>query len=179
MPTKNTTSSKLFIGMDIHKKSWKIHFSTDLTIGSSKTFTPDAESLKRYIDKYYPDHEVSIAYEAGCFGYSAARQFIDFGWDTFVVNPADIPRPAKLGVVKTDKLDAANIAQQLRAGNLKKLTIPHHDREGLRSLSRRRNHLAKALRKTKSQFKSHWCQSKSQQNYPKPYCRIRLGGCTI
>jgi len=119
MSTQGTACPKLFIGMDIHKNSWKLHFCTDLTIGSGKTFPPKPEDLCRYVQKYYPKHLVTIAYEVGCCGYTAARQFMEYGWDTYVVNPADIPRPAKLGVVKTDKIDARNIATQLRAGNLK------------------------------------------------------------
>jgi len=154
MSTKVTTCPKLFIGMDIHKKSWKLHFCTDLTIGSGRTFTREPGNLRRYVQKYFPNHLVAIAYEVGCCGYTAAREFIKFGWDTYVVNPADIPRPAKLGVVKTDKIDAANIAAQLRAGNLKKLTIPTIDRECLRSLTRRRSNLVKDFRRLKSNIKS-------------------------
>jgi len=154
MSTQGTACPKLFIGMDIHKNSWKLHFCTDLTIGSGKTFPPKPEDLCRYVQNYYPKHLVTIAYEVGCCGYTAARQFMEYGWDTYVVNPADIPRPAKLGVVKTDKIDARNIATQLRAGNLKKLTIPSVDRECLRSLTRRRTNLVKDFRKIKLQIKS-------------------------
>ena len=50
---------------------------------------------------------------------SLHRDFISFGWDTYVVNPADIPRPSKNKFMKTDKIDAKNIAKQLRSGNLK------------------------------------------------------------
>ncbi len=95
---------------------------------------PDANGLKLYVDRYYQDHAVSIAYEAGCCGFSAAGSFIDFGWDIFVVNPADIPKPAKQGVIKTDKIDARNIALQLRASNLIKIGIPSLERECLRNL---------------------------------------------
>ncbi|WP_162558670.1 hypothetical protein [Robertkochia solimangrovi] len=34
-------------------------------------------------------------YEAGCCGYSAHRSFISFGWNSLVVNPADIHRKGK------------------------------------------------------------------------------------
>ena len=59
-----------------------------------------------------------------------------------------------MGFAKTDKIDARNIALQLRANNLKKLTIPDVERECLRSLTRRRTHLVKDLRKIKLQIKS-------------------------
>ncbi len=148
------TPPKLFIGMDIHKKFWKNHFTTDITVGSTKTMTPDPNALRDYAQKYYPDHLVAVAYEAGCCGYYAARAFVEFGWDTYVVNAVDIPRPGKQGVLKTDKIDAQNIALQLMTGNLNKITIPSVERECLRNLTRRRTQLVRRLRKIKLQIKS-------------------------
>ena len=149
-----TSLPKLFIGFDIHKKSWKIQFDTDLGKGKGHSFPPQSEKLKQHVVRHYPDHEVSIAYEVGCCGYEPARKFISYGWDTYVVNPADIPRPAKNNFVKTDKIDAANIARQLRMGALKKLVIPDKIREALRSLTRQRSALVKSFRKIKSRIKS-------------------------
>ena len=67
MSRKVTTSTpKLFIGIDIHKKSWKVHFCTDISEGSPSTFAPTASKLRKYVSKYYSKHEVTVAYEAGC-----------------------------------------------------------------------------------------------------------------
>ena len=145
---------KLFIGIDIHKKSWKIHFCTDLFDGNTQTFIPDAAGLKKYVDRHFAGHEVHCAYEAGCCGYQAARAFLSFGWTALVVNPADIPRPAKQAFVKTDKIDCTNIAKQLRNGNLNSIEVPSREREQLRWLFRRRFHLVRDLRRLKSQIKS-------------------------
>ena len=149
-----TMSPKLFIGLDIHKKTWKFHFTTDLVVGTGHTFPPDSQKIQSYVERNYLNYEVSIAYEVGCCGYEPARDFISFGWDTFVVNPADIPRPAKNKFVKTDKIDAKNIAKQLRSGNLKKLTIPDKTREALRCLTRQRTALVRDYRRIKSRIKS-------------------------
>lgn len=149
-----TSTPKLFIGIDIHKKSWKVHFCTDLVEGSGKTFPPDAETLYKYVKKQYKGYAVSVSYEVGCCGYTAARAFESYGWDTFIVNPADIPRPAKQSIIKTDKIDAKNIAKQLRAGNLIKITIPEIDRECLRSLTRQRTNILKDLKRVKQRIKS-------------------------
>ena len=97
---------------------------------------------------------MSIAYEVGCFGYQAARAFESYEWDTYVVNPADIPRPSKSKFMKTDKIDAKNIAHQLKAGNLKKITIPDPTRESLRVLTRQRTALVRDFRRVKSRIKS-------------------------
>ena len=152
-----TATPKLFIGMDIHKKSWKIHFTTDIFSGSGHSFPPKSELVKRYVEKNYPNYEVSIAYEVGCFGYNPARSFISNGWDTYVVNPADIPRPSKNKFMKTDKIDAKNISMQLRSGNLKKITIPGVERESLRSLTRQRTAMVRDFRRIKTRIKSLLC----------------------
>ncbi len=45
-----TAPSKLYIGIDIHKKSWKAHFYKDLFDGATKTFVPDPDPFKKYVD---------------------------------------------------------------------------------------------------------------------------------
>lgn len=155
MSKKVTTQSpKLYIGIDIHKKTWKVHFCTDISEGTSRSMPPNADGLLKYVNRYYKEHAISAAYESGCCGYSAARSFIEYGWDVFVVNPADIPRPAKQSIVKTDKIDAKNIAKQLRAGNLRKIPIPDVERECFRSLTRHRQSLVKDMRRIKCRIKA-------------------------
>ena len=155
MSKKVTTDTpKLFIGLDIHKKCWMFHFRTDLFSGTGKSFPAGVHHIKKYVDKHYSDYEVSITYESGCFGYEPARSFISYGWDTFIVNPADIPRPSKNKFTKTDKIDAKNLSEQLYSGNLKKIEIPDPIREGLRSLTRQRSALVRDFRRIKTRIKS-------------------------
>jgi transposase len=149
-----TASPKLYIGIDIHKKSWKVHFCTDLFDGATKSFVSDPEAFKNYVHKHYPTHQVTCAYEAGCCGYSAARAFLSFEWQVLVVNPADIPRPGKQRLVKTDKIDCINIAKQLKNEALHSIRIPDVQQEQLRCLFRRRFDLVKDFRKIKSRLKS-------------------------
>ena len=73
MRTEHTARPKLFIGIDIQKRSWKIHCSTDISGGKTFSMPPSPEGLRAYVDKYFPDHEVVTAYEAGCCGYHAHR----------------------------------------------------------------------------------------------------------
>ena len=46
-----TATPKLFIGLDIHKKSWRFHFTTDLFSGNGHTFPPQIEIIKNYVLK--------------------------------------------------------------------------------------------------------------------------------
>jgi len=153
MESRVTALPKLFIGIDIHKRSWKIHCSTDLFAGKSFSMPPDPFKLQEYVQKHFPDHEVSTAYEAGCCGYSAHRSFESFGWKSLVVNPADIHRKGKERYTKTDRIDAQLISRELKDGRLESIVVPDKEREELRSLFRRRNELVKDLRRVKSMIK--------------------------
>jgi len=153
MQTKTNTKAKLYIGLDIHKRSWKVHTSTELFDGKTISCPPSSDLLRDYVTKNYPNHEVSIAYEAGCFGYSAHRAFISFGWRSLVVNPADISKTGKSQFQKTDTLDARLICRELKDGRLKSIEIPCVKREQLRCLFRRRVALMKDFRAIKSRIK--------------------------
>jgi len=153
MHTQITAISKLYIGIDIHKRSWKVHCSTDLFSGKTFTMPPNPEVLKAYIAKHYDGFEVFVAYEAGCCGYYAHRCFESYGWTSLVVNPADIHRKGKEKYTKTDKIDAQLISRELKDGRLESITVPDIEREQLRSLFRRRNDLVKDFRRIKSYIK--------------------------
>ncbi len=73
MKTVPTAQPKLYIGIDIHKRSWKIHCATDLFSGKSFTIPPKPEVLQEYVNKHFSVHQVTTAYEAGCCGYYAHR----------------------------------------------------------------------------------------------------------
>jgi len=61
MNTQITAPSKLCIGIDIHKRSWKVHCSTDLFSGKSFIMVPEPSHLKSFVDKHFPNHKVSKA----------------------------------------------------------------------------------------------------------------------
>jgi len=151
----NTALPKLYIGIDIHKKSWKVNIYTDLSAGKTITMPPSAEQLQEYIQRYYSEiKDIKVAYEAGCCGYSHHRHFESYGWQSMVVNPADIHRKGKEQYTKTDKIDAQLIARELKDGRLTSIAIPDERREGLRTLFRRRNDLVKQYRTVKGRIKS-------------------------
>jgi transposase len=157
MKTKDTacSTSKLYIGIDVHKRSWKIHTSTDLFDGSGYSVPPDAFALKKFVDRQYQDYQVYCVYESGCCGFSHHRLFESFGWHSMVTNPADIRRPSKTKFQKTDKIDARLLCRELKDGRLTGIHVPIVEREQLRCLFRRRNELVKQMRKVKTQI---WMQ---------------------
>ena len=153
MNTRITAQPKLYIGIDIHKRSWKVHCSTDLFAGKTFNMSPEPEKLRVYVSKHFPGHRVTTAYEAGCCGYRAHRCFVGYGWRSLVVNPADIHRKGREKYTKTDRIDAQLIARELKDGRLEGIIVPDIQREELRSLFRRRNDLVKDFRRIKSYIK--------------------------
>ena len=152
--SQTIATPKLFIGMDVHKKSWTVHFKTDLFDNKTVTMPAEPIALINYVTKHFPEHEVSCCYEAGCCGYWIARSLQQQHWKVSVVNPADVPRNNKQDWQKTDKIDSRNLCKHLSDGNLTGIYIPEEEQEQLRSLFRRRIHLARHLRTIKNHIKS-------------------------
>lgn len=118
------------------------------------TIPPKASVLYDYVNKNFPQHEVSIVYEAGCCGFSASRYFLSFGWNVKVVNPSDIPTMDKQYYQKNDKIDCRNLSKQLEANQLRGIYIPDENEDQLKSLARQRVSLTRQLRSSKTSIKA-------------------------
>jgi len=145
---------KIFIGLDIHKKSWTVSIQTDLFFHKTYSMPSNVEDLYQYVERTFPDHEVDLVYEAGCCGFTAARYFLNLGWNVLVVNPADIKTGDKERYQKTDALDSKNLSNQLKSGVLKGIHIPTEEQEQFMTLVRHRTQVTRKLRQTKSHIKS-------------------------
>jgi transposase len=154
METKFTAKPKIFIGMDIHKKSWSVHLRTDISDHKSMTLPPNPDILYSYVENNFPHHEVTLTYEAGCCGFSTARYFLHLGWNVLVVNPSDIPRMNKQQYQKTDLIDCRNLSKQLQQDQLRGIFIPDETQDQLKSLVRQRAEITKQLRSIKSSIKA-------------------------
>ena len=87
-------------------------------------------SLSRRLLRGAPSPVVAC-YEAGPTGFALMRQLRAKGVDCRVIAPALIPR--KPGDrVKTDRRDARNLAELLRAGLLTEVHAPTPDQEAVR-----------------------------------------------
>ena len=154
MNTQTTARPKIFIGLDIHKKSWTVSIQTDLFFHKTYSMPSVSEDLYQYVEKTFPAHEVHLVYEAGCCGFSAARYFLNLGWNVLVVNPSDVKTGDKERYQKTDALDSKNLSNQLKAGVLKGIYIPTEEHEQFTTLARHRTQVTKKLRQSKSHIKS-------------------------
>lgn len=144
----------LFIGLDVHKKTWSVTLQEGQVVLKRFSMDAKAEVLIHYITKHYKDSSVECCYEACCCGFHIYRRLSAAGWKVLVVNPGDIPRINKQNVSKTDKIDSRCLCSQLATGHLKGINVPNEKQEQFRSLFRRRNDLVKNLRRIKCHIKS-------------------------
>jgi transposase len=113
--------------------------------------TPAA--LRKLVGKMGPPEELVACYEAGPTGYDTYRLLTSLGVRCDVIAPALIPRrPGQR--VKTDRIDARNLARLHRAGELTTIRIPTAEEEALRDLVRAREHLNDDRRRAQQRVKS-------------------------
>ena len=154
MATEITALPKLYIGIDIHKKSWSVHIRTDISDHKNFTVPADPSVVYDYVNKHFMGYQIALTYEAGCCGFSAARYFMQMGWEVTVVNPADVPTNNKQYYQKTDALDCRNLSRQLSLGELKGIFVPDEGEDELKSLLRHRAAITRQLRTAKTHIKS-------------------------
>ena len=149
----NYTKTKLYVGIDVHKKQWSVSIYTSQIHHRTFSQLPLPSALRTYLDTNFPGAKVKCAYEATCFGWWIARELISFGYECLVVNPSDIPSTNQESQNKTDKIDSRKIAKTLQAGLLRGSYIPDEGLEGDRQLVRYRKRQWSDLVKVKNRIK--------------------------
>src|SRR5262245_9876254 len=134
---KEYTSKTVYIGIDVHKKSYSVTAVCDKQIIKKDRLVADPRSLVEYCKSKFKGAEISTAYEAGFCGFSLHRRLADSGIDSKIVHPAGI-EVAVRERVKDDRRDSEKIATQLAEGRLMGIHIPTVEREGFREISRLR-----------------------------------------
>ncbi len=150
----NFNNQNFFIGLDVHKKNWRVTIRTlDMEL---KTFSmnPDPLELYKYMNKNYPGGTYYSAYEAGFCGFWIHKQLQSFSFKNIVVNPADIATKQKEKVKKTDPVDSRKLARELEKNSLDAIYVPDDFHLQLRSLVRLRFRLTQNLTRIKNRIKS-------------------------
>jgi len=158
MQNKNTevnfSNQRFFIGLDVHKKSWKITLRTNQMELKTFSMDPRPEELLKYLQRNYPNGEYLSVYEAGFCGYWIDKQLRQLGIQNIVVNGADVPSKSKERINKDDIIDSRKLARELENGTLKGIYIPNDFYEGIRSLCRLRYSVTKEQTRIKTRIKS-------------------------
>ena len=151
---KTFEGQSIYVGIDVHKKDWKVTIMTAEV--SYKTFSsvPKTEKLGAYLKSNFPGATYYSAYEAGFSGFWLHKELTALGINSIVVNPADIPTTDKERKQKEDLRDSRKIAQSLRSGQLKGIYIPNEATQNDRLLLRARHAMVKDLNRSKNRIKS-------------------------
>jgi len=153
--SKNYELLDVYVGIDVHKKNWKV-----CVLGPTyefKTFSqdPNAEQLYEYLNRHFPKGNIKAVYEAGFCGFNLARELLSLGIDCVVVNPADVPTQHKERDQKSDKIDARKLATSLRGGLLQGINIPEEVQRADYSLVLQRKTLVRDITRWKNRVKSY------------------------
>ena len=94
----------LFIGLDVHKKSWSVTIVIDGIEHRTFSQPPDPGALNNYLQRMFPGGSYNSAYEAGFCGYGIHRELNSLGIRNIVINAADIPTSQKDKLQKRDPI---------------------------------------------------------------------------
>jgi transposase len=148
------TGKSIYVGIDVHLKSWDISIYLDQQHIRSFHQPPDGSKLIATLQRDYPNAAFQCAYEAGFSGFGLQRQLTGAGINCIVVNAADVPQTDKGRKTKTDRSDSKRIASALQAGLLQGIYIPDLLTSSNRRLVRYRGQLLRDLQRSKVRVKS-------------------------
>jgi len=144
----------IYVGIDLHLKSWTITVMVEEVMYKSFSQNPCAKTLANYLHRNFPGGNYFSAYEAGFCGFSVHRELRDNGINNIVVNPADVPTSDKDRKQKEDRRDSKKLSRSLKNHELEAIYILSEEMEELRSLVRYRKTLVKELSRHKNRIKS-------------------------
>jgi transposase len=145
-----------YIGLEVHKETIAV------AVASAGRDVPESRGeianrpkavakLVARLSKEFDGGVLLFCYEAGPCGYVLYRQLLELGHDCQVVAPSLIPKkPGER--IKTDRRDAAKLAQSLRSGDLTAVWVPDEEQEAMRDLSRARDDMKVQERKARQQL---------------------------
>ena len=132
----------VYVGIDVHRKSYAVAILVEGAIIMKKTMPADSEALVCFLKRTFPLAKIHSVYEAGFCGYGLHRKLVANDITNLVVNPASV-QIASRDKVKTDQRDASKLAEHLAAGFLKGIRIRSPEEEYNRLGSRLRETLLK------------------------------------
>jgi transposase len=145
---------EFFVGIDYHKKSWKVTILGEKYEHKSMSQDPNPDHLAAYLKKNFPGARYRAVYEAGFSGFHSCRRLNELGVECIVTHAADVPTGEKERLQKTDKADSRKLARALRGGELEGIHIPDPVQEADRALVRQRYKIMKDISRTKNRVKS-------------------------
>lgn len=148
------TGQHIYVGLDVHKKSWNVSIHSAHLEHKTYSQPPDPQVLGNYLRRNFPGAQYHCVYEAGFCGFWIYDRLKEQGLDCLVVNPADVPTNDKERVTKSDRVDCRKLARCLRDGQIHGIYIPSRIKIEDRNLLRIHQNLVKKQTRCKNQIKS-------------------------
>src|SRR6266508_6139384 len=139
------------IGLDVHREFAQVAIWEDGVIWQAGRIQTTPEALREFADSLCLSDEVAL--EATCNTYAIARLLEQHVGQVVVSNPQKTRAIAE-AKVKTDKVDAAVLAQLLAAGFLPSVWLPDEATFALRRQVVRRAHIVRQRTRLKNQVQS-------------------------
>ena len=135
----NRKSSKLYVGMDVHKVSIDIALAEmGGEVHHHARIGGDMNALTRAVRKLESlGQPLVFVYEAGPCGFGIYRMLTARRHECWVVAPSNTPRRVR-DRIKTDRRDCLKLAGLARAGELEPIYVPDPVDEAMRDLVRAR-----------------------------------------
>lgn len=144
----------IYVGMDVHLRSWKISIYTNEIELETKSMDPSVKILSHYLKHMFPEATYYSAYEAGYCGYWIHEELMKEGIRNIIVNPSDVPTKDKEKRQKRDPVDSRKLARGLRNNELDGIYIPDKQQQEDKLLLRTRHAMVKKQTSCKNQIKS-------------------------
>jgi transposase len=147
------SGQKIFVGIDVHKKSWKVCVRSEHM--ELKTFSqnPSAKELSNHLRQNYPSASCHVVYEAGFCGFSYQREFSEAGINCIIVHPADVPTTDKDKQRKSDTVDCRKLGKTLSEGGLTGIFVPDVEQQDDRGIIRFYQQMVKDQTRHKNRIK--------------------------
>jgi transposase len=150
----NFEGQNIYIGLDVHKKSWSVTILSDVLVLKKYSQDPSPDVLYAHLVRNYPGATYYSVYEAGFCGFWIHYRLTELGIHNIVVNPADVPTTAGEKIRKTDAIDSNKLARSLRSGDLKAIYVPDNVSLEIRSLIRLKDSMTKDQIRQKNRIRS-------------------------
>jgi transposase len=147
------SDKNIFVGIDVHKKSWTISLYYEQNYLRTFTQPPSVVALEKTLKREYPGANYVCGYEASYSGFWIQRQLSEKGITCKVLHPADIPQTGKRKTIKRDTTDASGIAQALATAMVDSIYIPNVEDENDRGLVRHRVRLLQDINRCKNRIR--------------------------
>lgn len=153
MNTYDYTGKEIYIGIDVHKKTYSCASICNGHVVKKDSMPGNPVVILNYLKNTFKGATINSVYEAGFTGFYLHRFLVSQGINNCVVHPGSIEVCSR-DRVKTDKRDALKMAIQLSTGRLKGINVPDQEREEKRSVTRLRTSIVKLRHQVGQQFKA-------------------------